>query len=72
MQYAFVYRELTASRFNEDSTRLETCLRLLEFQRDTWKQVCEKMESSKPVSKFVPPLLHRGSSMSEAGFSLEA
>ena len=72
-QYAFVYRELTASRINRDLQKLDECLKLLEFQRKTWKLACEKLAADPPTaaktSGLPPHLLSQSTSDS---FSLEA
>lgn len=71
-QYAFIYRELTASRFNEDLQKLESCLSLLEFQRDTWKQACEKLESPQQAPTQKVPAPTKRAPHSQSSFSLEA
>ncbi len=72
-QYAFVYRELTASRINRDLQKLEECLKLLEYQRKTWKLACEKVvaDPATPAKTSVLPLHHLSQS-SRDSFSLEA
>ncbi len=72
-QYAFVYRELTASRINRDLQKLEECLKLLEFQRKTWKLACEKVAADPATpakTSVLPP--HHLSQSSRDSFSLEA
>ena len=72
-QYAFVYRELTASRINRDLQKLDECLKLLEFQRKTWELACEKLvaDPATPAKTSVPPPHHLSQSTSDS-FSLEA
>ncbi len=72
-QYAFVYRELTASRINRDLQKLDECLKLLEFQRETWKRACENLvaDVATPAKTSVPPPHHLSQSTSNS-FSLEA
>jgi len=72
-QYAFVYRELTASRINRDLQKLDECLKLLEFQRKTWKLACEKLvgDPATPAQTSAPPPHHLSQSTSDS-FSLEA
>jgi len=48
-QYAFVYRELTASRINHQLDKLDRCLQFLEYQRETWKLACEKLSEQVAV-----------------------
>ena len=73
-QYAFVYRELAACRINQDPQRLDSCLELLSFQRETWKLACELLESENSAPEVTPALPHGSSSPSQAsvGLSLEA
>lgn len=72
-QYAFVYRELTASRINRELQKLEECLKLLEFHRETWKLACEKMavDAATPAKALMLPPHHLPQSTSNS-FSLEA
>ncbi len=72
-QYAFVYRELSASRINRDLQKLDECLKLLEFQRKTWKLACEKLvgDAATPAKTSVLPPHHLSQSTSDS-FSLEA
>ncbi len=72
-QYAFVYRELTASRINRDLQKLDECLKLLEFQRETWKLACENViaDVATPAPTSAPPPHHLSQSTSDS-FSLEA
>ena len=43
-QYAFIYREMAACRFERDKNKLESCLKLLDFQRETWKLACQRLD----------------------------
>ena len=72
-QYAFLYRELAAARFSLDLPKLATCAKLLDFERDTWKQVCEKNDVA-PVSRqaVIAPSLNLDSAYSGESFSFEA
>ncbi len=73
-QYAFIFRELCASQINEDRSKLDDCLKLLEFERETWKLACEKIElsSSAAMAKPIVPHMHLPSGMPSEGLSLEA
>ena len=42
-EYAFLYRELTAARINQDSAKVKTVQQLLEYQRETWRLVCDNL-----------------------------
>jgi len=78
-QYAFIYRELVSSRVNENPNQLNSCLKLLTYQRETWKLATKQLDAqptatpSKPMA--MPHMSPRNSSDSApatAGFSLEA
>ena len=40
--YSFVYRSLVEASLRRDDARLADCLRILEIERDTWRQLCER------------------------------
>jgi flagellar secretion chaperone FliS len=44
--YAFIYRSLVSAGFHRDPKKLADALRVLETERETWRQVCAKLESS--------------------------
>ena len=73
-QYAFLYRELTVCRIDHDAEKFQSCLKLLEFQRETWKMACEWLET-KPAAPATTsasvPLPHLPFTES-GGLSLEA
>ncbi len=73
-QYAFLYRELALGRIENDWERFESCLKLLEFQRETWKMACERLESKPATPSTAPasvPMPHVPFSAA-GGLSLEA
>lgn len=49
-QYSFLFRELTACRFERDCKKLSSLSELLEFERETWRQACENLELSATTS----------------------
>lgn len=75
-QYAFVYRELAVCRTNQDSEKLDSCLKLLTYQRETWRLANERLDSAHaeaaPKAKPVMPRLDMDSSQTSLGFSFEA
>ena len=73
-QYAFIYRELIFSRFNEDVEKLKSCLDLLAYQQETWKMVCEKLEADKATQAVKPGLPHMRPQLGRPiqGISIEA
>lgn len=71
-RYAFVYRELAACRLNRQLEKLDDCLRLLQFEHETWKLACGKLESHVPEKgSSAQPSAHFDYSVGES-FSLEA
>jgi flagellar biosynthetic protein FliS len=72
-QYAFLYRELAAARFSLDTAKLAECMKLVDFERETWKQVCDKVDSSAEARPAViAPHLTMDSNSVVGGFSFEA
>jgi flagellar protein FliS len=41
--YWFLFRRATEAKINSDATALAELLRLLEYERQTWQLVCEKL-----------------------------
>ena len=41
-EYAFIFRELSAAKLTGEAEPLDAGLRLLAFQRETWRLACEK------------------------------
>ena len=70
-QYAFLYREVAASRINRDCAKLDQCLKLLEYQRETWQLACEKVASEPTPARAPVVPTHLLSSTTDT-FSLEA
>jgi flagellar protein FliS len=81
-QYAFIYRQLAASRINQDAGQLESCLKLLAYQRDTWKLASQRLASDQTEStaSMTPaatrsallPHMKPNATSAPVGFSLEA
>lgn len=80
--YNFIFRRLVEAGFRRDQQKLADAIRILEVERDTWRQVCEqlgdRLESTAPTQHSRPaptphiaPKLDLGASAT-AGFSLEA
>ena len=42
-QYAFLFREMAASRINNDLKRFDKAMTLLAYERETWKMACDKL-----------------------------
>ena len=73
-QYAFIYRELIAARFNENIQKLQSCLQLLKYKRETWQMACEKWEKEKVHTEPKPTIPHIqvNSEVPAQSFSFEA
>ncbi len=41
--YLFIYRALVDAHLNRDETKLAEALRVLEFERETWQQLCQEL-----------------------------
>ncbi len=48
--YLFIFRTLTAAHLHRDAEKLNDALRVLEVERDTWRQVSRQMEDQQPSS----------------------
>ena len=44
--YTFLFRTLTESQLNQDAAKLAEVLEVLQVERETWSQVCEKLGST--------------------------
>ncbi len=73
--YWFIFRRVSEAKINTDMAALVEALRLLEYERQTWQMLCDKLNGGKTV---VPPTPHSRafaagpSSNSKSTFSLEA
>jgi flagellar protein FliS len=45
--YLFIYRALMDATLHHDEKKLDDALRVLAVERSTWRQVCEKLSSTK-------------------------
>jgi flagellar secretion chaperone FliS len=81
--YNFVFRSLVAAHIHREENSLADAVRLLEIERETWKQIVERTGSQKhtPSLPNVPHVPHPSHSipapvhledMATASFSLEA
>ena len=78
--YEFIYRSLIKAGHRHDEKSLGDAIRVLEIERETWRQVCDKLAANSPWSTFhdaqrgVPP--PRGGDpellSQPGGFSVEA
>ena len=78
--YEFIFRSLVAANQGHDEKRLADAIRILEIERETWKQLGEQIAShtiatrtDAAESRTPPPLaMDRDLSLSSGGFSIEA
>ena len=50
--YEFIYRSLVKAGYRRDEKSLGDAIRILEIERDTWRQVCEKLTMNSPQVSF--------------------
>jgi flagellar protein FliS len=46
--YHFLFRRVTEARVRDDAAALAEALQLLEYERETWQMVCDKLGSDGP------------------------
>jgi flagellar protein FliS len=66
-EYAFIFRQLTAAHLTHAAAELDSALKLLEFQRETWRMACEKVKQPR-----IPAPLADADALPTSGFSLQA
>lgn len=49
--YAFIFRGLMEAGLDRDEQKLEGVLKVLEEERETWRQVCEKLAGATPEGR---------------------
>ena len=54
--YWFLFRRVTEAKIRSDATILAEALQLLEYERETWQLVCEKL--TQPTADASPPARH--------------
>jgi flagellar protein FliS len=52
--YIFLYRSIVQAQLQRDPLRLTDALRVLEIERETWRQVCEQLGSNRPSANSIP------------------
>jgi flagellar protein FliS len=84
--YIFVFRSLMEANVERDPGKLDGAIRVLEIERDTWRQVCQQLgstsEEETPAEGLfstnatgpIPPVFDPAGAAGETctGFSLEA
>jgi flagellar protein FliS len=84
--YVFLFRTLAEAKVNEDVAKLSEALDLLEYERQTWQLVCDKLGTATPgvaaphassaaehrPRKPMAPPLNASASPATSSFSFEA
>lgn len=73
--YGFVYRSLVEAGLLHDEAKLGGAIRVLEIERETWRQLCDRLSGKDAgQSAKAPPMPHFQSPTAAAapGFSLDA
>jgi flagellar secretion chaperone FliS len=72
--YWFLFRRVSLAKINGDAAILAEVLRLLEFERQTWQLVCDKLDGSPTglPTQLRPPHTQLLLRATKAGFALEA
>jgi flagellar secretion chaperone FliS len=73
--YLYLFQDVSLAKINNDPAKLSEALKLLDFERETWQLVSDKMEGTDPAKSNSPIAHHFGSPLSPAtsfGLMLEA
>jgi flagellar protein FliS len=74
--YWFIFRRVSEATMDADKVALAEVLRLLEFERETWQKVCEKLGTNSGSPAAVPAPSHAFGAVQSAlpmsGISLQA
>jgi flagellar protein FliS len=83
--YVFIFQALTEAQVRRDAQKLDNAIQILEIERDTWRELCEKMpEAPEPEagtsrqpkeitsSGVIPTISSSISAPSAGSFSLDA
>jgi flagellar protein FliS len=74
--YWYIFRRVSEATMDSDAAALAEVLKLLEFERETWQKVCEKIGAAASATATVPPPAHAmnaaQSALPTSGISLQA
>jgi flagellar secretion chaperone FliS len=70
--YLYLFRLVSEAKVNDDVDKLAEALRLLEFERETWQLVCQKLGPTAPQSPAALPVSFAAPTSASPGISLEA
>jgi flagellar secretion chaperone FliS len=77
-EYAFAFRSLAGAHLKDDLSALDSALRVLDFQRETWRLACEKLKTetgaaaSGPAAARTAAPTPKFDSQTAGGFSVQA
>jgi len=54
--YLFIFRALTEAQLRRSEQRLAEAVRLLEIERETWQQICRKLDAQRAEAQLLPSL----------------
>jgi flagellar protein FliS len=78
--YDFIYRSLVLAGYRNDDKNLGDAIRILEIERETWQQVCERVVMERSSARPAAPHVQFGAPIAQddmdesdfsGGFSLE-
>lgn len=70
-EYAFAFRQLALAQLNHDAVPLDATIKLLDFQRETWKLACDKLRAEAAPAVPMPHLAFDASTHSGSSLSLQ-
>ena len=53
--YAFIFRTLVEAHLKHDATKLDEVISILEIERDTWREVCTQLGSTRAADDSGQP-----------------
>ena len=74
-QYWFLLRRVSEAKINSNAAALAEALRLLDYERQTWQLLCEKLSADTQTGPTVPhpkALAASRANGAKSGFSVEA
>ena len=69
--YNFIYRKLVDASVNKDLALAKEALRLLEYQRETWILLIEKLNKDRPAHPATKAPAHEGAEAAYSTLSVE-
>src|SRR5262245_21852962 len=70
--YWFLLRRVSEANIDGDAAKMAEVLKLLEYERETWQLVCNRLDATSPNGAAARVPVTRTSTVSTTGFKLEA